>query len=83
MVRSLDRLIRPKSIAVFGGKEARRVIYQCDKMGFSGDIWPVHPREDEILGRKCYRSVADLPGAPRRRRGVDPRRPRLTAARRA
>jgi acyl-CoA synthetase (NDP forming) len=62
--RSLDRLIRPKSIAVFGGKEARRVIEQCDKMGFAGDIWPVHPREDQILGRKCYRSVADLPGAP-------------------
>ena len=63
-VRPLDRLIRPKSIAVFGGKEARRVIYQCDKMGFAGEIWPVHPREDEILGRRCYRSVAELPGAP-------------------
>ncbi|WVT72088.1 acetate--CoA ligase family protein [Sinorhizobium chiapasense] len=64
MTRSLDRLIRPRSIAVFGGKEARRVIEQCDKMGFSGEIWPVHPREAEILGRKCYRSVAELPAAP-------------------
>ncbi|WEJ09248.1 acetate--CoA ligase family protein [Sinorhizobium prairiense] len=62
--RSLDRLIRPRSIAVFGGKEARRVIEQCDKMGFAGDIWPVHPREEEILGRRCYRSVSELPGAP-------------------
>ncbi len=62
--RSLTRLIRPRSIAVFGGKEARRVIEQCDKMGFTGDIWPVHPREDEIFGRRCYRSVADLPSAP-------------------
>ncbi|MCP8893875.1 acetate--CoA ligase family protein [Shinella daejeonensis] len=62
--RSLDRLIRPKSIAVFGGKEARRVVEQCEKMGFSGEIWPVHPRESEIFGRKCYRSVAELPAAP-------------------
>ena len=62
--RDLSRLIRPKSIAVFGGKEARRVIEQCDKMGFTGEIWPVHPKNDEILGRKCYRSVADLPGSP-------------------
>jgi acyl-CoA synthetase (NDP forming) len=62
--RSLDRLIRPKSIAVFGGKEARRVIEQCDSMGFSGEIWPVHPKLDEVLGRRCYRSVAELPGAP-------------------
>jgi len=62
--RSLDRLTRPKTIAVFGGKEARRVIEQCDKMGFAGEIWPVHPKNDEILGRKSYRSVADLPAAP-------------------
>ncbi|MCV9961091.1 acetate--CoA ligase family protein [Pararhizobium sp. BT-229] len=64
MTRSLDRLIRPRSIAVFGGKEARRVIEQCDKMGFTGEIWPVHPKQDEILGRRCYRSVAELPRAP-------------------
>nr|WP_284739277.1 acetate--CoA ligase family protein [Rhizobium sp. CG5] len=62
--RDLSRLIRPTSIAVFGGKEARRVIEQCDKMGFAGAIWPVHPKLDEILGRRCYRSVADLPAAP-------------------
>ncbi|TCL65163.1 acetate--CoA ligase family protein [Rhizobium sp. BK251] len=61
---SLDRLIRPKSIAVFGGKEARRVIEQCDRMGFAGEIWPVHPKLEEVLGRRCYRSVADLPAAP-------------------
>ncbi|MBD9372975.1 acetate--CoA ligase family protein [Rhizobium sp. ARZ01] len=64
MTRSLDRLIRPRSIAVFGGKEAGRVVEQCDKMGFTGEIWPVHPTKDEIRGRKCYRSIADLPGAP-------------------
>ncbi len=62
--RPLDRLIRPKSIAVFGGKEARRVIEQCNKMGFAGEIWPVHPKLEDVLGRKCYRSVAELPAAP-------------------
>ncbi|ANM13028.1 MULTISPECIES: acetate--CoA ligase family protein [unclassified Rhizobium] len=60
----LDRLLRPQSIAVFGGREARRVIEQCDRMGFSGEIWPVHPKLDEVLGRRCYRSVSDLPQAP-------------------
>lgn len=62
--RTLDRLLRPDTIAVFGGKEARRVIEQCDRMGFAGEIWPVHPKLDEVLGRRCYRSVADLPAAP-------------------
>ncbi|MBY3051032.1 acetate--CoA ligase family protein [Rhizobium laguerreae] len=62
--RPLDRLLRPQTIAVFGGREARRVIEQCDRMGFAGEIWPVHPKVDEVLGRPCYRSVSDLPSAP-------------------
>ncbi|HEX8049754.1 CoA-binding protein, partial [Rhizobium sp.] len=62
--RSLDRLIRPQTIAVFGGREARRVIEQCDRMGFAGDIWPVHPTQESVLGRRCYRSVDELPAAP-------------------
>lgn len=62
--RPLDRLLRPQTIAVFGGREARRVIEQCDRMGFSGEIWPVHPKLDEVLGRRCYRSLSDLPSAP-------------------
>lgn len=62
--RSLDRLIRPRTIAVFGGREARRVIEQCDRMGFAGEIWPVHPTQESVLGRGCYRSVAELPDAP-------------------
>ena len=62
--RSLDRLIRPRTIAVFGGRVARRVIEQCDLMGFAGEIWPVHPTQESVLGRRCYRSVAELPDAP-------------------
>ncbi|PSH63154.1 acetate--CoA ligase family protein [Phyllobacterium sophorae] len=60
----LDRLLRPKTIAVFGGLQATEVIKQSQKMGFAGEIWPVHPKHDEILGLKVYRSVADLPGSP-------------------
>jgi acyl-CoA synthetase (NDP forming) len=61
---SLSRLIRPKSIAVFGGKEAGRVVEQCKKMGYQGEIWPVHPSKADVHGYPCYRSVADLPAAP-------------------
>src|SRR5699024_5482421 len=61
---SLDRLLRPQSIAVFGGREAANLIEQCDRMGFPGAIWPVHPYRDGLAGHPCYRSVADLPAAP-------------------
>jgi acyl-CoA synthetase (NDP forming) len=64
MIRSLDRLTRPKTIAVFGGKEAGRVVEQCRKMGYEGEIWPVHPTKDEVHGYRCYRSVAELPAPP-------------------
>ncbi|QBM16904.1 protein lysine acetyltransferase Pat [Marinobacter sp. JH2] len=58
------RFLRPKSIAVFGGREAKKVIEQCEAVGFTGEIWPVHPRHTEISGRKTYRSVAELPNSP-------------------
>ncbi len=60
----LDRLLRPKSIAVLGAGWARNVIEQCAKMGFAGQVWPVHPTKAEIGGLKAYASVADLPGVP-------------------
>ncbi|MGI9393475.1 MAG: acetate--CoA ligase family protein, partial [Boseongicola sp.] len=64
MSRDLSRLLHPKSIAVFGGKWAENVILQCEKIGFSGDIWPVHPTREEFAGQPCFRSVADLPRPP-------------------
>jgi acyl-CoA synthetase (NDP forming) len=61
---SFARLLQPESIAVFGGGVAEELVRQCDRLGFSGEIWPVHPRKTEVRGRKVYRSVADLPGSP-------------------
>ena len=63
-MRDLSRLLHPASIAVFGAWWAENVIRQCEKIGFQGEIWPVHPKRDEIAGRRCYRSVDDLPSAP-------------------
>ncbi|RWO24001.1 acetate--CoA ligase family protein [Mesorhizobium sp.] len=63
-MHKLERLLRPRTIAVFGGAQAAAVVAQSIKMGFAGAIWPVHPTKDDVAGRKAYRSVADLPGAP-------------------
>lgn len=60
----LQRLLRPASIAVFGGSWAEEVIRQCQKFGYNGDIWPVHPRHKKIQGLRVYRTVEELPGAP-------------------
>ena len=61
---SFARFLEPRSIAVFGGYAAEELIRQCDLVGFQGDLWPVHPKKEEIQGRQVYRSVEDLPDSP-------------------
>ncbi|MFN3824317.1 MAG: acetate--CoA ligase family protein [Pseudorhodobacter sp.] len=63
-MRSLARLLRPRSIAVLGSGWAVNVVEQCRAMGFDGTVWPVHPTRDRIGGITCTPSLADLPEAP-------------------
>ncbi|WP_448329639.1 acetate--CoA ligase family protein [Sulfitobacter sp. M13] len=61
----LERLLRPRSIAVVGGGAwCDSVIEQNQKIGFKGDIWPVHPNKDIVGGLPAFKSLADLPDAP-------------------
>lgn len=61
----LERLFRPKSIAVIGGGGwCTNVVSECAKIGFEGEVWPVHPSRPEIAGRKAYARIEELPSAP-------------------
>ena len=60
----IARLLRPRSIAVIGGEAAARVAEQCDRMGFDGPVWPVHPTRETVAGRRAFRSIDQLPGPP-------------------
>jgi acyl-CoA synthetase (NDP forming) len=60
----LRRLLAPRHVAVFGGGAAAEVVRQCRKLGFAGEIWPVHPRHQFLEGLPCYPDVAALPTAP-------------------
>ena len=65
VTRDLSCLLRPRSIAIIGGGAwCRAVLHQLSKSGFSGDIWPVHPKGGEINGTRVYKSLTDLPSAP-------------------
>ena len=65
MTRSTQRLFRPKSIAVIGGGAwCHDVIKQAVKMGFTGDIWPVHPKQTEMAGYPAFAKLNDLPNPP-------------------
>ncbi len=60
----LERLLRPRSIAAIGGRYAAEVIRQCERMGFTGDLWAVNPSRAELAGRPCFASIEALPEAP-------------------
>lgn len=64
---SMKRLMQPRSVAVVGasneqGKIGNSVMRNLVDGGFPGEIHPVNPKADEILGLKAYKSVADIPG---------------------
>lgn len=68
-IRNLDHLFAPRSIAVIGASNREHsvgatVLANLVGGGFRGDIHPVNPKHDALLGRKTYRNVAALPSAP-------------------
>lgn len=64
MKNRFERLLHPQSIAVFGGEWAGSVVRQNRKLGFTGDIWPVHPSHSTVEGHTCFATVEDLPSPP-------------------
>ncbi|MFE2601533.1 acetate--CoA ligase family protein [Streptomyces sp. NPDC059396] len=66
---SMRRLMQPHSVAVIGasaeqGKIGNSVMRNLVDGGFPGEIHPVNTKADDILGRKAYKSVMDVPGEP-------------------
>lgn len=64
---NFEKLLRPDSVAVVGassqpGKAGYEILNNLISDGFSGRIYPINPKADEILGRKCYRNLTEIPG---------------------
>jgi acyl-CoA synthetase (NDP forming) len=62
-------MLEPRAVAVIGastrpGSPGLQMVHQLRVGGFDGEIYPVNPRYEEVLGLRCYPSVGDLPGAP-------------------
>ena len=63
----MDLFFKPRSIAVLGasgtpGKLGYVIVKNIADSDFSGNVYPVNPKADEILGYKVYRSVTEIPG---------------------
>lgn len=64
--QQIDRLLRPRSVAVVGASDrvgalGATLLNNLVQYEFSGEIYPVNPKREEIAGLKCYPDVTALP----------------------
>jgi acetyl coenzyme A synthetase (ADP forming)-like protein len=67
VVAQMNRIMKPEAVAVIGasaenGKIGNSVMKNLINGGYQGQIYPIHPSAESILGRKAYKSVKDVPG---------------------
>ena len=68
IVRQMNRIMKPDAVAVIGasseeGKIGNSVMKNLINGGYQGAIYPINPTAGEIMGKKAYKSVKDVPGA--------------------
>jgi acyl-CoA synthetase (NDP forming) len=70
-LQQLDGFFNPRSVAVIGATKkvdkAGHVIFKNfatnkERGVFKGELYPVNPGEDSILGFRCYKSLRQIPG---------------------
>ncbi|MDE0332974.1 MAG: acetate--CoA ligase family protein [Nitrospinae bacterium] len=66
---SLARLLKPESVAVIGASANLeqfngRVVRNLLRHGFSGRVYPVNPKYEEVAGLRCWPGLGALPETP-------------------
>jgi len=61
--------LNPKSVAFFGannkgGSLAAIQIMNLIKSEYSGNVYPIHPKLEIVMGFKTYKTIADVPEVP-------------------
>lgn len=66
-VENVQKMINPTSIAVVGAstnekKNGGRLFRYIVENGYSGELYPINPKAEEIKGYKAYPALKDIPG---------------------
>ncbi|MGD8609264.1 MAG: bifunctional acetate--CoA ligase family protein/GNAT family N-acetyltransferase [Myxococcales bacterium] len=64
----LDRLFDPRSVAVFGASErpesvGARVFENLRAADFKGELYPINPKHDMVLGQQCHPDIESVGAA--------------------
>ena len=67
ILASMNRIMKPKAIAVIGasneeGKIGNSVMKNLINGGYQGEIFPINPKSDVVVGKKAYKSIKDVAG---------------------
>jgi len=64
-ISDLEQIFHPRSVSIIGassreGSFGRMFLEGLIRIGFR-EIYPIHPRETELLGLRAYQSIKDIP----------------------
>src|SRR5213082_521668 len=62
--RAMQRLLAPRSIALVGGAWADAALAASAVVGYTGEVWRVHPSRASSSAQRYFRSIDELPHAP-------------------
>jgi acetyl-CoA synthetase len=60
----LQRLLAPRSLALIGGAWADAALPATRVIGYTGEVWRIHPTRPSSAAQRYFRSVDELPSAP-------------------
>ena len=65
-IKDLKYFFSPESIAIIGASGkfnsiSGKPLYFLKEHGYKGNVYPVNPKYDELVGFKCYKSIIDVP----------------------
>src|SRR5882762_11627674 len=63
-IPGIKRLLAPRTVALFGSGWADAVDAGGKVIGFTGEVWRIHPKRPSTASVKYFRSMDELPGAP-------------------
>ncbi len=66
-LNDISSLLEPQSLAVIGAssnpeKSGHVLLKSIIVNHYKGQIYPINPHADEILGYKAYKNILDVPG---------------------
>jgi len=63
-VPGLQRLLAPRSLALIGGEWADAALAATRVIGYTGEVWRIHPTRPSSASQHYFRSVDELPAGP-------------------